>query len=102
MKRYDLSKIMSRAWYIRKRSFNMSMGEALKEAWKRIKNEVAMQEAFEKRMAESKAKNTRRDKENYHNYKGCTMGRNDWKHDFQNHTRATIRRAIDLNRLSNQ
>ena len=50
MKRYDLSKIMNRAWYIRKRSFNMSMSEALKEAWKRIKNEVAMQEAFENRM----------------------------------------------------
>ena len=92
--KYNRSQVMSRAWYIRKRSFNISMSEALKEAWKRIKNEVAMQEAFEKRMAESKAKTAKRDKENYHNYKGCTMGRNDWKRDFQNHTRAAIRRAI--------
>ena len=99
MKRYDLSKIMSRAWYIRKRSFNMSMSEALKVAWKRIKDEVAMKEAYDKRMAEYEAKTARRNKENYHNYKGCTMGRNDWQRDFQSHTRVAIKRAIDLSRL---
>lgn len=100
MKRYYLSKIMNRAWYIRKRSFNMSMSEALKEAWKRIKNEVAMQEAFEKRMAEHKAKHERRDKENYHNYKGCVMGRSDWKRDFQNHTKVAIKRSMYLNDMA--
>lgn len=97
MKRYDLSKIMSRAWYIRKRSFNMSMSEALKEAWKRIKNEVEMLEKAEKQWAENRVKNARRDKENYHNYKGCVMGRSDWKRDYQNHTRVAIKRSMYLN-----
>lgn len=100
MKRYDLSQVMSRAWYIRKRSFNMSMSEALKEAWKRIKNEVAMQKAFEERLAENKAKHARRDKENYHNYKSCVMGRSDWKRDYQNHTRVAVKRSMHLNDMT--
>ena len=91
---------MSRAWYIRKRSFNMTMSEALKEAWKRIKNEVAMREQSEKQWAEHQAKYSRRNKENYHNYKGCVMGRNDWKRDFQNHTKVAIKRSMYLNDMA--
>ena len=53
-------------------------------------------EAFEKKMAEHKAKHERRDKENYHNYKGCVMGRSDWKRDFQNHTKVAIKRSMYL------
>lgn len=100
MRRYDLSKIMSRAWYIRKRSFNMSMSEALKEAWNRIKNEVSMQEKAAKQWAERQAKYAARDKENYHNYKGCVMGRSDWKRDYQNHTRVAIKRSMYLNDIA--
>lgn len=100
MKRYDLSQIMSRAWYIRKRSFNMTMSEALKEAWKRIKYEVRLAEAAAKRAKEQKAKYGRRDKENYYNYRGSRMGRSDWKRDFQNHAREAVRRSINLNSLA--
>lgn len=100
MKRYDLSKIMSRAWYIYRRSFNMTFAEALKESWRRFKHEVQMQEEAAKRAAEYKAKFSNRDKENYYNYRGSRMGRNDWARDYQNHARAAIKRSMNLNDMA--
>ena len=92
--KYNRSQVMSRAWYIRKRSFNMTMSEALKESWKRIKEEVAMQEEAERRAAEYKAKHANRDYRNYRSYYGSAMGRNDWGRDYRNDIRTAVKRSM--------
>ena len=49
--KYDKSKVMKRAWYIYKHSF-MSFADALRESWKRIKEEVKAEDKAAERQAE--------------------------------------------------
>lgn len=97
--KYDKSKVMKRAWYIYRHSF-MSFSDALREAWKRIKDEVESEEKVPTRRAEFKKKN-----EVYNNrlnraYYGCRFGRDDWTRDFQNDAKVAVKRAVYLNRIS--
>lgn len=97
--KYDKSKVMKRAWYIYRHSF-MSFSDALREAWKRIKDEVESEEKAATRRAEFKKKNAV-----YHNrlnrtYYGCRFGHDDWTRDFQNDAKVAVKRAVYLNRIS--
>ena len=73
MKRYDKSLIMKRAWNIYNRSWNTTFSEALKEAWRRTKEEVAMQEK-----AETLRKRTSYDRRNAREFRNVRFGKNDW------------------------
>ena len=73
MKRYDKSLIMKRAWNIYNRSWNITFSEALKEAWRRAKEEVAMQERMEGR-----CRRTGYDRRNAREFANVRFGRNDW------------------------
>lgn len=74
MKRYDKSLIMKRAWSIYNRSWNTTFSEALKEAWRRTKEEVAMQERLESRHTEL----TDYDRRNAREFAHVRFGKNDW------------------------
>lgn len=102
MKRYDLSRIMKRAWYIFRHTINATFGECLKDAWKQIKDEVAMDEKIAARRKAEQEKSRAYDYRLHRAYYGCKFGRNDWASDYQNDVRAAVRRAADLNRLSNR
>lgn len=74
MKRYDKSEIMKRAWHIYRRSFVITFSEALKEAWRRAKEEAAMQERTESRRTER----TGYDRRNARQFANVRFGKNDW------------------------
>lgn len=74
MKRYDKSLIMKRAWHICRRSFVITFSEALKEAWRRAKEEAAMQERLESRRTER----TGYDRRNARQFANVRFGKNDW------------------------
>lgn len=74
MKRYDKSLIMKRAWHIYRRSFVITFSEALKEAWRRAKEEAAMQERLESRRTER----TSYDRRNARQFANVRFGKNDW------------------------
>lgn len=97
-RKYDKSKVMKRAWYIYRHSF-MSFAEALREAWKRIKEEVEAEEKAAARRGEFSKKNTVYNNRLNRTYYGCKFGRDDWKRDYQNDVRAAVKRAVDMNRL---
>ena len=73
MKRYDKSLIMKRAWSIYNRSWNITFSEALKEAWRRTKEEVAMQEKLGNRY-----ERTDYDRRNAREFRNVRFGKNDW------------------------
>lgn len=102
MKRYDLSRIMKRAWYIFRHTINAAFGECLKDAWKQIKDEVAIDEKIAARRKAEQEKGRAYDYRLHRAYYGCKFGRNDWARDYQNDVRAAVRRAADLSRLSNR
>ena len=74
MKRYDKSLITKRAWHIYRRSFVITFSEALKEAWRRAKEEAAMQERLESRRTER----TGYDRRNARQFANVRFGKNDW------------------------
>lgn len=74
MKRYDKSLIMKRAWHIYRSSFVITFSEALKEAWRRAKEEAAMQERLESRRTER----TGYDRRNARQFANVRFGKNDW------------------------
>lgn len=96
--KYDKSKVMKRAWYIYRHSF-ISFAEALREAWKRIKDEVVAEEKAAARQAEFNKKNAAYNYRLNRAYYGCKFGRNDWERDYQNDARVAVRRAVDMSRL---
>ena len=49
MKRFDKSKIMKRAWYLR-RVFKMDMSEALRLAWQKAKLEAGIERSDEEKL----------------------------------------------------
>lgn len=73
MKRYDKSLIMKRAWNIYNRSWNVTFSDALKEAWRRTKEEVAMQEKLGNRY-----ERTSYDRRNAREFAHVRFGKNDW------------------------
>lgn len=52
--KFNKSEIMKAAYRIRNHSWNCTMSQALKEAWRRAKKEAAQREESEKRMASMK------------------------------------------------
>lgn len=96
--KYDKSKVMKRAWYIYRHSF-MSFSDALREAWKRIKEEVKGEEKAAARQAEFYKKNAAYNYRLNRAYYGCKFGRNDWERDYQNDAKVAVRRAIELSRI---
>lgn len=97
--KYDKSKVMKRAWYIYKHSF-MSFADALRESWKRIKEEVKAEEKAAERQAEFQKKNAAYNYRLNRTYYGCRFGHNDWTRDFQNDAKVAVKRAVYLNRIS--
>lgn len=96
--KYNKSKVMKRAWYIFNHSF-MSFSDALRESWKRIKEEVKAEEKVAARQAEFKKKNAAYNYRLNRAYYGCRFGHDDWARDFQNDAKVAIKRAMDLSRL---
>ena len=92
--KYDKSKVMKRAWYIFNHSF-MSFSDALRESWKRIKEEAKVEE----KVAEFKKKNAAYNYRLNRAYYGCRFGHDDWVRDFQNDAKVAIKRAVNLSRL---
>lgn len=95
MKRYDLSRIMTRAHYIFGHTFNTTFSYCLKKAWTEAKEEARVSEENARRATEYKAKYGSRDYGNYRSYYGSRMGRNDWKRDYHNDARAAVIRSFN-------
>lgn len=96
--KYDKSKIMQRAWYIYNRSY-MSFAEALRESWKRAKDEAKAEEQARKSFAEF---DRRRGAYSYHlnrAYYGSKGGRDDWVRTYQNDVKVAVKRAGELGRM---
>ena len=70
MKRYDLSRIMTRAHYIFGHTFNTTFSYCLTKAWTEAKEEARISEENARRAAEYKAKYGNRD---YRNYRSITV-----------------------------
>lgn len=98
--KYDKSQVMKRAWYIYRHSY-CTFSEALKESWKRFKEEVSMQEKAAKRSNEFQSKMKARNYRLNRTYHGCWFGHNDWRRDYQDDAKVAIDRAHDLRRLNN-
>lgn len=96
--KYDKSKVMKRAWYIYNHSF-MSFSDALRESWKRIKDEVAMEGKAAARQAEFDKKNAAYNYRLNRAYYGCRFGHDDWKRDYRNDVKAAVMRSIELSRI---
>lgn len=95
--KYNKSEVMRKAWYIYRHSF-MSFSEALKESWKRIKDDVASKERLAAHSAGNAKKNGAYNYRLERAYYGCDFGRNDWNRDYRNDVKAAVRRSVELNR----
>ena len=95
MKRYDLSRIMTRAHYIFGHTFNTTFSYCLTKAWTEAKEEARISEENARRAAEYKAKYGNRDYRNYRSYYSSRMGRNDWRCDYRNDAKATVIRSFN-------
>lgn len=74
--KFNKSEIMKAAHRIRNHSWNCTMSQALKEAWRRAKKESAQREESEKRMASMKS--SKADQRNARMYQHVVFGKNDW------------------------
>lgn len=95
MKRYDLSRIMTRAHYIFGHTFNTTFSYCLTKAWTEAKEEARISEENARRAAEYKAKYGNRDYRNYRSYYSSRMGRNDWRCEYRNDAKATVIRSFN-------
>ena len=95
MKRYDLSRIMTRAHYIFDHTFYTTFSYCLTKAWTEAKEEARISEENARRAAEYKAKYGNRDYRNYRSYYSSRMGHNDWRCDYRNDAKATVIRSFN-------
>lgn len=73
---FNKSQIMQRAHYIRRHSWNCSMSEALKQAWREVKRNLS--ESIKSSNLMNSMKRTKADERNAQLYKNVIFGKNDW------------------------